>query len=172
MYASHRTQAVLDLLIEKNIQVIFIPACCTGELQPLDLTVNSVFKRLQRDAFSNWYALDLKKKLDAGENIEDVKMCLRLSIVKPLHAEWLKQTISSLESKEEIVEQGFRLAGILQCFETNLADTLPLQQLDFDAVPIATQEELNLAEEMEHDTNEYDSSDDELTITEFFKKNK
>ena len=56
-----------------------------------------------------------------------LKMCLRLSIVKPLHAEWLKQTISSLESKEEIVEQGFRLAGIVQCFETNMADTLPLQ---------------------------------------------
>jgi hypothetical protein len=171
VYASHRTKAVLDLLIEKNIQVIFIPACCTGELQPLDLTVNSVFKRLQRDAFSNWYALDLKNKLDAGENIADVKMCLRLSIVKPLHAEWLKQTISSLESKEEIVEQGFRLAGILQCFKNNFADTLSLQQLDFnDAVPIATQAELSLAEEMGHDSIEYDSSDDELTIIEFLKK--
>ena len=110
----------------------------------MDLTVNSVFKRLQRDAFSNWYALDLKQKLDAGESIEDVKMCLKLSVVKPLHAEWLKKTLSSLETKKEIVQQGFRVAGILECFERNLAETQPLHQLV-------------IAEEMGHESIEYDS---------------
>ena len=60
-----------------------------------------VFKKLPRNAFSNWYALDLKQKLDAGESIEDVKMCLKLSVVKPLHAEWLKKTALSLEAKKK-----------------------------------------------------------------------
>jgi hypothetical protein len=71
-------------------------------LQPLDLTVNSVFKKQQRDSFLSWYAQDLKTKLD-GLNVGDVKMCLRLSFVKPLHAEWVITTMLTLKKKKKEV---------------------------------------------------------------------
>jgi hypothetical protein len=131
-----------------------------------------VFKKQQRDSFSSWYAQDLKIKLDNGLNVEDVKMCLRLSVVKPLHAEWVITTMSTLKKKEEVGQQGFRLAGTLDCFEAILADMQPLNQGDEQHVLIATQEELETAEQMGYETNEYDSSDDELTIAELMNQKK
>jgi hypothetical protein len=111
---------------QKSEIVQELPATKAG--QPL-LIANwdaVVFKKQQRDSFSSWYAQDLKTKLDNGLNVEDVKMCLRLSVVKPLHAEWVITTMPTSKKKKEVGQQGFRLAGILDCFEAILADMQPL----------------------------------------------
>jgi hypothetical protein len=100
------------------------------------------------------------------------KMCLRLSVVKPLHAEWVITTMSALKKKKEVGQQGFRLAGILDCFEANLADMQPLHQRVEHTVLIATQEELKAAEQMGDENDYYDSSDDDLTVAELINKNK
>jgi hypothetical protein len=49
------TKTAKKVLSSKNILVIFIPACCIGELKPLDVTVNVIFRRQQHEAFSEWY---------------------------------------------------------------------------------------------------------------------
>jgi hypothetical protein len=69
-------------------------------------------------------------------------------------------------------QQGFRLAGILDCFETNLANTQLHCRVEHNVL-IATQEELEIAEQKGYESsNEYDSSDDELTIAELLNKKK
>ena len=40
VFQAQRCQSVLGKLTDNNIQVVFVPACCTDKLQPLDLTVN------------------------------------------------------------------------------------------------------------------------------------
>ena len=40
VFAAHRTDAVLNQLKSAGVVLLFIPANCTGELQPLDLSVN------------------------------------------------------------------------------------------------------------------------------------
>ena len=42
--ATCRCKTVIQALEENDIKCCFIPAHCTGELHPLDLTVNQVFK--------------------------------------------------------------------------------------------------------------------------------
>ena len=44
IFAAHRCESLLEKLRANNIRVVYIPAGCTGELQPLDLTVNEAYK--------------------------------------------------------------------------------------------------------------------------------
>ena len=38
VYKAHRDEALLQLIRDSSFLYHFIPACCTGELQPLDRT--------------------------------------------------------------------------------------------------------------------------------------
>ena len=130
----------------------FIPACCTGELQPLDLTVNSVFKKKQRELFAEWYANEMKKQFEKGDDIASVD--LRLSFVKPQHAKWLIENLKFLEEKRDVLVKGFELAGILDCFDGAAVEANFEQE-----GAIATQEEVNEDPQYEDDS----SDDEELT---------
>ena len=59
----------LSELDKRNIIPVFVPASCTKELQPLDLTINGEFKRLLKNEFIEWYSnefqfLEEKKSVD------------------------------------------------------------------------------------------------------------
>lgn len=134
VYRPHRTDFILNLLASKNVCVLFIPACCTGELQPLDLTDNSLFKRCQRAHFTNWYSLF--KPLDAGMDPSDCKVTLALSKMKPIHGTWLSKTIKTLKRKGSVIAEGFEKAGLKEAVEqfTNVSesdeeDDLPISEL-------------------------------------------
>ena len=98
---------------------MFIPAGCTGELQPLDVSVNEEFKAAMKANFSRWYANEVKEALDQGINIQDLKVDLKATVVKPLHANWLMISISSLKSKSDIIQRGFEKSGILEYSTTS-----------------------------------------------------
>lgn len=44
IFAAHHYASVLEKLQSNNIHQIFVPASCTGELQPLDVGVNDRLK--------------------------------------------------------------------------------------------------------------------------------
>ena len=116
VYAPHRTEHILKVLQENNILVIFVPACCTSELQPLDLSVNAIFKRKQKEQFTEWYADEIGKQIENGVLYTDVRVDFPLSFVKPQHAKWVIDTIQFLNRKSEIISKGFQMAGLLSCF--------------------------------------------------------
>ena len=64
MFAAHRCDSVLKKLSSNHIHQIFVLASCTGELQPLDLSVNDEFKSLMKDSFARWYVHEVKTALD------------------------------------------------------------------------------------------------------------
>lgn len=113
---AHRCDSVLQKLTTNNIRQVFIPGGCTAELQPLDLSVNEPFKFGMKDSFATWYAESVKTALDAGESFESVKIDLKASTVKPRHANWLISAVQKLSSMN-CLEDGFRKAGILECFK-------------------------------------------------------
>jgi len=49
LMGSHKTPAVLKLLRNNNITPSLIPAGCTSQVQPLDVSINKRFKELMRD---------------------------------------------------------------------------------------------------------------------------
>ena len=72
VFSAHRCDSVLKKLNENHIHQVFVPASCTGELQPLDLSVNDEFKALMKDNFSRWYTHEIKEALDQGDSLENV----------------------------------------------------------------------------------------------------
>lgn len=104
------TDDLLALLTENNIHYMFIPANCTDRLQPLDLSVNKAAKNYLRNCFQEWYAEQMGLQLDSEE---DATVDLRMSVVKPLGAQWMISLYDYFKSHSEIIINGYKAAGII-----------------------------------------------------------
>ena len=112
VFAAHRCQSFFGSLTLNNIRAVFVPAGCTGELQPLDTTVNCAFKKQLKSCFSFWYAKQVSEALGSGKDIESVMVNLAISAIKPLHVKWLIHVITAIAAQEDTIMNGFDKAGI------------------------------------------------------------
>ena len=101
---------MLKLLEDNHINFVMVPANTTDRLQPLDISVNEPAKAFLRKQFHEWYATEICMQLQQGSNIQPID--LKLSVMKPLGARWMIKLFDYLCSKREIVENGFKAAGI------------------------------------------------------------
>ena len=101
VFAAHRCEEFLKELEANHMKYIFVPAGCTGQLQPLDVAVNDPFKKTLKKLFSSWYANQIKEQLDSGKTIENAKVDLRTSSLKAVHFQWLKENIAWLSQQVE-----------------------------------------------------------------------
>ena len=106
------TPRVLNILDTNNIYVVGVPPNCTSHLQPMDLSVNKSLKDSLRRSFQNWYASQIHLQLADGGNHEPVDF--RLSILKPLSAQWFIDAFMHVEGNPDIVKNGFLEAGIIE----------------------------------------------------------
>ena len=111
------TTGILDLLRNNHIHVVIVPANCTDKLQPLDISVNKAAKEFLRRQFQDWYSSKISSQLQAGSSVEPID--LRMAVVKPLSAKWMIALYDYLKSKPDIINNGFRHAGITAaCVQT------------------------------------------------------
>ena len=61
----------------------------THLFQPLDLTVNKAAKDYTKQKFSDWFTCQINTGLENGQELDDIEIDYRLSVLKPLHAKWL-----------------------------------------------------------------------------------
>ena len=104
------TANVSSILQANNILYVLIPPNCTDRLQPLDLSINKPAKDFVKQKFQEWYSQEICKQLNDGSN-EPVDM--RLSIMKPIGAQWLLEMYEYFKSHPNLIINGFRAAGIL-----------------------------------------------------------
>jgi len=105
------TERILGLLEDNNAYVAIVPANCTVRLQPLDLSVNKAAKKFLRREFKSWCSDQICDQLCKG--IKPAKSVdLRLSIGKPLGAQWMIRLYDYFKSKPDIAKNGFKEAGI------------------------------------------------------------
>lgn len=109
---------MLTFLDDKNIHVVLIPANCTDKLQPLDLSVNKASKDFLRSKFQNWYAQEICSQLQGEAECKAID--LRLSVVKPLGARWMVSLYDHLKAKPDIIRNGFKEAGIVNCLDIDV----------------------------------------------------
>ena len=81
---------------------LFIPAGLTSKLQPLDLTVNRVFKNSYKKKYMD-YAVSYKEKFSNG-----VEKSSRDDILKWLDEVWYSEE----EIRKKTIINGFRKSGI------------------------------------------------------------
>eukprot|EP00117_Sycon_ciliatum_P024114 scpid76020/ scgid20316/ len=109
VFAAHRVESVRKHLQDATIRFVYVPACCTGELQPLDKTLNNPYKKALKECFTDWYAGVVKKALDEDKPVE---VDLKTSVVKELHAKWLIEVHTAMQAKKELIVSGFDQSGI------------------------------------------------------------
>ena len=105
---------VFMILNYNNICLVNIPPSMTKYYQPLYLTVNGHAIRYLKNKFSGWNWNQISKKLEEDVNIDAMDVKLHLTILKPLHAQWVVSfynQIATVKGKH-IVESGWRVAGI------------------------------------------------------------
>ena len=102
-----RVQAALD---SNDILIVDVPANCTDHLQPMDLSINKAFKDHMKASFQTWYAQQVCLQLQQKQLHKTVD--LRLSVVKPLSANWIMAAFAHVQSNAELVKNGFHEAGI------------------------------------------------------------
>ena len=89
------TQPVLDLFEGHNIAITFVPANMTHLYQPLDLTVNGYAKQFCKRKFNQWYTDQITQQLDDGKTVQEIDVKLRLTTLKPLHAQWMTEFLTT-----------------------------------------------------------------------------
>ena len=114
VFRGQMTDEVKRKLCSLHIECVYVPANMTHFFQPLDLTVNGAGKQLMKKEFITYYSDAVKQQLESGINLEDVEVDFRLSVLKPLHAQWLVNmcNIFSTERERLVISKGWKKAGI------------------------------------------------------------
>ena len=63
---------VREILEKHNITEVVLPANTAVFNQPLDVSVNRHCKHFMREKFQGWYAGEVEKKINAGQNTSDI----------------------------------------------------------------------------------------------------
>ena len=124
-------------------------------LQPLDLTVNGYAEKFTSRKFSEWYFSQIMKQLDDGKELHDINIDLKLSKLKPLHAEWLVELYNQMSTAEgqKIIHSAWKASGITEAMKAGKASLQPLDpfhdidsivELDDEGVDFNLQEVYNL----------------------------
>ena len=127
------TERVKEKLAALNIKCVYVPANMTHFFQPLDLTVNRCAKQRMKKEFVTYYSSAVKQQLDSGTDNEDVEVDFCLSVLKPMHAQWLVNLYNIFTSTKgaEAILKGWKKSGILGLLDgsTTLPPEDPFQQI-------------------------------------------
>ena len=86
--------------------------------QPLDLTVNRSCKAFLRKESQNWFAGQVQQQIQNGCEAKQVKVDLRISILKPIEAKWFTSFYDLMQNRPDIAVKGFKRAGITNFLAT------------------------------------------------------
>ena len=70
-----------------------------------------------KDSISRWYSDDVRAAMDEGQSVSDIKVDLRASVIKPLHANWVISAITTLSDKQATLKKPFDTIGISEFFD-------------------------------------------------------
>ena len=93
---------VIDKLESLDIVSVMVPKNMTHLLQPLDLTTNTVFKRLENKAFSDYVTNTITKELhqDSPHDVTTIDVDLKLPTLK--HAKLMGEIFSHFKEEKGV----------------------------------------------------------------------
>ena len=62
--------------------------------------------------FNTWYADQVARSLAKGQQPAEIKVDMKLTTLKPMHANWLISSVEHLRKEKTQLIQGWRKAGI------------------------------------------------------------
>ena len=128
-FRAQECAAVLNKLEELNIVTVQVPKNLTHLLQPLDLTTNLIFKRLEKESFSQYFTDNITKALsiDPNRDVASINVDLKLSTLKPLHAKCMNRIYRYLLSPrgQKIISNGWKASGITEAVDNARHSIMP-----------------------------------------------
>ena len=117
-FKAQSTANVFDVLSKHEIESVMVPKNMTHLFQPLDLTTNVSLKKIEKRAFSKYFSSSIMeaRKKNPTRDVTIIKVDLRLSVLRPLHANVMKEVYQFFESLKvkEVILAGWRAAGITE----------------------------------------------------------
>ena len=99
-----------------NIKDVKVPKNMKHLLHPLDLTTSGVVKKMAQREFSVYFTNCITEALlaDPKRDVTTIKVNLKLSTLKPIHAKIVSKVYENLKSDrgKQVILNGFRAAGI------------------------------------------------------------
>ena len=115
-FKAQECPAVLRRLQEFQIITVQVRKNLTHLLQPLDLTTNLTFKKLEKESFTEYFSNTVAKEMagDPNRDVTTIDIDLKLSTLKPLHAKCMKKIYKHLLSSKgrKIIASGWRASDI------------------------------------------------------------
>ena len=108
VFKGQTTPKVIDCLKKSNCLSIFVPSNHTNLFQPLDISINKGAKSFLVEKYQDWYASQVTSQLERGFSPHDVKVDVKLTTVKPLHAAWVVQYYKKMKDSKSTIISGFR----------------------------------------------------------------
>ena len=119
------------LCAKNNCELVIVPHNLTNKFQPLDISINQSAKKFISNKFNAWYADRVSKQLSNGVATGDVKVSLKLSDLKPLHAQWIVETCNHLKHQNHSIIKAFDVAEISEAI-TCASDAFARVENPFD----------------------------------------
>ena len=102
-YALWHTKTYKPTHISSKISIehLSVGLASLAQLEPMDLAVNKPLKHVMKmkTGFIAWYSDQVRTQLDRGIKIEEVKVDMRLSVVKSLSAKWIIKAVDEVASR-------------------------------------------------------------------------
>ena len=108
VFKGQTTPAVNDLLKDNNCTVQHVPNNRTIFFQPLDISVNKSAKSFISDKYQEWYASEVTSQLGKSFDPYNVKVDVKLTTFKPIHACWIIDFYKHMQTSGSKVKAGFR----------------------------------------------------------------
>ena len=89
VFRGQATDKIFKVLKYNHIFVTKVPANMSHLFQPLDLTFKKAAKDYTKRKFSDWFTCQINTGLENGQELDNIEIDNRLSVMKPLHAKWL-----------------------------------------------------------------------------------
>jgi len=102
----------------ENVILLFVPACCTSKGQVVDLALNWPMKSASIKEFEAWLSQQVTGQLDRGLAINDIKIDLSMSTLRPLIPSMVYAGYKSFVEDKEKVLVGWRRAGLLRAWDS------------------------------------------------------
>ena len=118
IFKAQSTEKVKLELEHLNIQDVEVPKNMTHLLQPLDLTTNTVVKKIEQRKFRDYFTNCITEALlaDPKRDATTVKKDSKLSTLKPIHAKTVSKVYEHLKSDKDkqVILNGFVAACITE----------------------------------------------------------
>ena len=115
-FKGQQSQVITDALDNYNLVTVMVPKNLTHLLQPLDLTTNGSFKKMEKAAFRDYFTNTITRqlKIDPQKDVTTIKVDLTLSTLKSIHTMMMTEIYQYFNKDgQETILNGWKAAGVV-----------------------------------------------------------